>query len=249
MVVGLFLTFVHPLIQADRVWERPTTLCTIKDKAINESSGIAPSLRYDGEFYTHNDSGDKPRFFRFDVSGKINGTYTVKKAKAIDWEDVASANRGGRPMLYFGDVGDNFLKRNNIVVYRIEEPKEGGARAVKVDAEFKLTYPDGPQNCEAFFVTADGSLWLVSKSPVGDSRVYTIKAPEKKVENKLKFVGTLRTDTRGFGGKLVTGAAVSPDGRYVVVRTYSGAHEFKAPTKFEDWILSKPTTIRTATEK
>lgn len=244
----ILATLLLMTTSADRQWLSPIPLCTIKDKSINESSGIAPSRRQDGVYYTHNDSGDKARFFRFNKSGKLTGTFNLKGADAVDWEDMASALVDGIPTLYFADVGDNFQNRKSIVVYRVKEPETSEKKGARIDAKYELTYPDGAQNCEALFVTKEGSLWFITKSPVGDSKVYTIQKPAVG-KRKMNYVGVIKIDTRGFGGKLVTGAAISPDQKFIILRTYSGALEFTVPKNFADWKQDTPRQIKLAIEK
>jgi len=221
----------------------------ISQKKINESSGIAPSYRTHGEYFTHNDSGDKPRFFRFNSSGDVTAVFNVLGAEAVDWEDMASTKISGRAMVFLGDIGDNISHRKDVVVYRVVEPTGSGKRDIRADAVYRLTYPDGAHNCEALFVTRDGAIWLIIKSPVGDSNVYVVRSPKNGVTNMLTFVKTIKTDTRGLGGRLVTGADVSPDEKFVVLRTYTGALEFSVGRRFEDWVDAKPSFIALAQER
>lgn len=231
-------------------WQEPALFCTIEDPAINESSGIAASRTHRGEYYTHNDSGDGPRFFRFDHKGDVKGVYTVKGAKAVDWEDMCSVRIKGRNLLFFADVGDNFRNRKTVVVYRVQEPKADSESEVPLDAKYVMVYPDGAHDCESLFVTLDGAIWLVTKSRVGESLVFVLRRPDPKEKNTLELLGTIHVDTNGFGGKLVTGADVSPDGRNVIVRTYTGALEFRAKQgDFEGWIKATPRTVKLADER
>lgn len=242
-------SIVLALVVTGRQWSAPMPFCELLDEDVSESSGVAPSMIQDDVYYTHNDSGDKPRFFRFNVFGTVTGVYTLKGAKAIDWEDMASARVKGKNYLFFGDIGDNLRKRDHVTVYRVKEPTVGGVNKVAVDETYRFKYPDGAHDCEALFVTSDGAVWLVTKESVGESRVYTARASGTNAIESLALVGKVRTDTRGFGGKLVTGADLSADARHIMLRTYTGALEFAVPKQFRDWVSQPPTRVKTATEK
>jgi hypothetical protein len=232
--------------EASRSFGAPKLLTQIKDERVNESSGIAPSHR-DGSYYTHNDSGDKPRFFRFNREGKILGVYDVSNAKAFDWEDMASAKYGDRLYLYFGDIGDNRGARKNIVVYRVPEPS-GGSKSVTADRTYTLTYPDGAHNAEALLVHPEtGDLTIITKTAKKPSQVFWLKNPKRSGSFRVTEIGSIEVGGGFDQAKLITGGAYSPDGKHVVLRTYLGAYEF-AVSENGDWTKSDPSSIRTAFE-
>src|SRR5215213_7703445 len=55
----------------------PTTVTTIKDKSVSESSGLVASRTTPGAYWTHNDSGDGPFIYAFDTRGDSFGTFRV----------------------------------------------------------------------------------------------------------------------------------------------------------------------------
>src|SRR5689334_24293211 len=99
----------------------PTTLATIKDNSITESSGLVASRTKPGAYWTHNDSGDGPFIYAFDTRGEMLATFRVTGATNNDWEDIAAGPgpQPNRSYLYIGDTGDNDRKRPEVVVYRI----------------------------------------------------------------------------------------------------------------------------------
>lgn len=229
-------------------WDEPAAMAKITDPRVNESSGLAASPTQNGVFYTHNDSGDSARFFRFDKSGRITGEFKLKDVKAVDWEDMASAKIGGKSYLYFADIGDNNRKRDDLVIHRVEEPKGDGGEIKKVDS-FRIEYPDKKRDCEAFMVDPkSGDFWLVTKARDGETVAYKLEKPDQGKKNMLKHVAKLEVNTGGLGGTWVTGGDISPDGQAVVIRTYSGALEYKVPKKFSDWVKAKPLPVKTASE-
>jgi hypothetical protein len=236
-----------PADEATRTFGEAKLVTQVKDGQLKESSGVASSHRNANSFYTHNDSGDSARFFRFDRSGKITGTFNVKNAKAIDWEDMASAKFGENRYLYFGDIGDNRGARSEVVVYRVSEPA-GGSGTVTADRTYVLTYPDGPHNAEALLVhPATGDLTIVTKTSKGPSRVYVLANPKRSGTFKMTHLGQIEFSGSLDLAKLVTGGAYAPDGKQVVVRTYLGAYEYAVPAD-GNWTKSSPLPIKTGLE-
>lgn len=245
------LAAVLTLVVSQRTFSEPKLLCRLNLVSIDESSGVAASTKSNGVYYTHNDSGDSARFFRFDRRGEVDATFSLAGCGATDWEDMASAVVGAKSYLYFGDIGDNARKRKSIQVYRVLEPAANAVDYELRGAEkYSLEYPDKPRDCEALAVhPATGDLWLISKATDGETVVYKVPAPKKPGSFTMIKVATLTLDTGGLGGKLVTGADISPDGKFVVLRTYSGAAEYSAGRSFADWVKATPTMVKTAGEK
>lgn len=229
---------------------QPTLLCEIKEKEINESSGLAASRAADRVWYTHNDSGDKPRFFRFDESGKVTATFTLKGAKAIDWEDMAAARVKGTNWIYLGDIGDNGRIRKTITVYRVREPK-AKAKSGDLDKfdEWTIKYSDAPHDCEALMVHPQtGDLWLVTKDRGEGTLVFVVRRPKGKGVQTAERVGSLTIPFKGLGAGMVTGGDISPDGRKVAIRTYAGALEFTVAKSFETWFKGSGKKLAPAVE-
>lgn len=232
-------------------WEPAGRLCEILDKQINESSGVAASQRGAGVFYTHNDSGDTARFFRFNRRGEVTGVFGLKGVRAVDWEDMAVARVGGESWVYLADVGDNGRRREEIFIHRVREPDLEAGNSMIEDVEtYTLTYPDGKHDCEAVMVRPGvGDIWLVTKARDGVTRVYVLPKPGGPGSYVLTSVGVLDIDTGGLGGRLVTGGDISPDGRRVALRTYTGAREYAAPSVFDRWLSAVPVVVPIAMER
>ncbi|MEO8498079.1 MAG: hypothetical protein ABI614_23685, partial [Planctomycetota bacterium] len=60
-------------------------LGTLANADILESSGLAASLDTPNLLWTHNDSGDGPRLFAFDESGRDRGVISLTGIKIDDW--------------------------------------------------------------------------------------------------------------------------------------------------------------------
>lgn len=200
----------------------PTIAFRVDDPRIAEASGIAAGLRSPGIVYMQDDSGDRNRFFAVNArTGATAATITVPGATNVDWEDIAVAtDADGTPSVWLADTGDNAGERDEVQVYRVDEPRvtpgddDRDITATDPDV-IRLTYPGGPRDAEALAVAPGGVGYVVTKTPIGASEVYRV--PNRSAP--MRRVGELQL---GLGG-LATGAAFSRDGRTLAVRTYTQA--------------------------
>jgi hypothetical protein len=150
------------------------TLMVLKDPRIQESSGLARSVRHQGVLYTHNDAGHDPVVFAVGSDGETRAALDLHRAPAADWEDIAVTGDG---RVWVGDIGGNAKGRSTVSVVVFQEPKrlvDGAPDWV----EYKLDYPDGRHNAEAILVNPETfRVYVVSKGPPGESMVYV--APRK----------------------------------------------------------------------
>ena len=161
---------------------------------ITESSGLAVSQRDTERFWTHNDSGGQPRLFALNRNGNVTGICRLSGAESKDWEDIASFVQDERPRLLVGDCGDNLRKRKTISLYLLDEPdpnKDSQAKSL----ELKVTYSDGPQNCEAIAVDPQrGQIVLIAKTTLA-AGVYVIPLPKSIDESTTKSIVAQRKAT------------------------------------------------------
>ena len=216
---------------------------------VSESSGLTPSRLSQGEYFTHNDSGDSARVFRFNNKGVITGTYSLKGATAYDWEDIASAHVGGKATLFVGDIGDNGKKRGFISVFEFAEPT-GQTKEVVEFKKWDFEYPDGPRNAETLLVDPKTNDFMIVEKVSGkNAGIYLAERPFKPEKMKLKKLGEVTIGPSIGEGQLITGGAVSPDGRYVALRTYFGGFEFVVPKEgFRSWFNARPSRVKLAPE-
>jgi hypothetical protein len=180
--------------------------------AVPEASGIAAAA---GALWTHNDS-DAPVLFRVDADGRVTPV-TVAGAEVRDWEDVASATCPGSASgaqsdtcLYIADIGDNRGSRQRITIYQVPVPAPGAASTKTAEA-YHAAYPDHPHDAEALLFTKPGTFIITKEVP---ARVYQFRTSVKPGDTaKLTLVRTLKEKVR------ITGAAASPDGRWVALRS------------------------------
>jgi hypothetical protein len=221
-----------------------------RDPALHESSGVAVSHRYPGVLWTHNDSGDGPYLYATDTTGTLRASFAVTGANAVDWEDIAlgpcipEQGWDGRTCLFIGDIGDNDERRNQVVIYAVPEPdpSSGAARAPTSAAHaLAVRYPDGPHDAEALVVLPDGRLDIVTKGRSGAVLRFEIPASAwAHGDLEAPDADTLPITPAFFLGRWVTGAAAAPDGRTVVVRTYTEIYRFEIGPR---WRLLGPACV------
>lgn len=188
-------------------------LLTFQDPEIVESSGLVAA---GDRVWTVNDSGDVGRVFTVDATtGETVGT-TYWADGPRDVEALAPAGPG---RIWVGDIGDNAAARDSIQVTSV--PVGDGDRTVDEET-IDLVYPDGARDAETLLVhPTTGRLHVVTKG-VFAGEVYA--APPETADdapNQLGLVGQV------VG--LVTDGAFFPDGRHVVLRTYSRAAVYTFP--------------------
>jgi hypothetical protein len=203
-----------------------------------ESSGVSPSALAPGVLWTHNDSGDEPRLYATDSAGSDLGWVRIAGATNADWEDLGSGPcpEHSGPCLFVADIGDNLHRRTHIVIYRLAEPRAPLAasdtgREAPFEAATTLRYPDHPHDAEAIVVEPSGHLFIITKELFGRPLYFQVPpraTPQRAGEmDTLRLVGFLDVAPSLPRMRLVTGAAVSPDGTILAVRTYSSLHFFR----------------------
>lgn len=200
----------------------------IRKDALGELSGLAASRRYPGIFWGHNDSGDSARFFALKADGSVVAEIAVKDAKNHDWEDIALVGS----TLYITDMGNNKNARENLCVYKLDEPDPTrGSQKVRA-TKIRVAYPDQTEfppkkeawrfDCEAAFVF-QGKLHVLTKHRVAgmpffpsDSTVlYRLDREDPRRVNTLT-----KLDQRNRLGGWVTAADLSPDSKTLAVLTH-----------------------------
>jgi hypothetical protein len=216
----------------------------ILPEALHESSGLAVSRAHPGVYWTHNDSGDKPRFYAIDDSARLLGTWDVEGAHAVDWEDMSLGPCPGDAMgvtpacLYLADMGDNGRERKKHEIYVVAEPDPGDAeRAVPLRGRLRFRYPDVAHDAEALAIHPDGSLVVVTKGRtptillyrLGKTEVAEAVAADTVITLPPGLVMPIKPNWRI--GRVVTGADFSPDGTVLAVRTYSEVYFYRWPIR------------------
>ena len=81
-------------------------------KKIDETSGLEI---IDGQFITHNDSGDEAKLYYLDKKGVIVHERNLHVAKNNDWEDITK----DEDYLYVANMGNNLDNRKNLSIFKV----------------------------------------------------------------------------------------------------------------------------------
>ncbi|MGW5671693.1 hypothetical protein, partial [Micromonospora sp. NPDC003776] len=211
----------------------PKKKCTVEDKRLRELSGlVATGTGYvvidDGS----DDSSHKKVFYLDGTCGLAKEPVSYSGDGPYDTEDLALGP--DKKTLWIGDIGDNATsktRRERIAVWTM--PVSGKSKPVL----HRLAYPEKkPHDAEALLVGDDNLPLIITKDPSGKAEIFKPSGPLKSGDTEpvpMKKVGEVtvpktNTDNKlGAPGRMtITGAARSPDGSKVVLRTYADAFEY-----------------------
>jgi len=233
----------------------------LRNKELDEISGIAVSGIRKDIYYIHNDSGDTSRFFAISPDGTLKNTIYFKgdpnePQGVADCEDIAVGigPDKNKSYIYLGDIGDNKGVRKYLTVYRIEE-KENWAKdslvknAVAVAVHFR--YPDGAKDAETLMIDPIEKLLYIVSKRADSVTVYTSPLNFKPNDTvtlnkkcKLYFNGF-----RPF--KWITAGDISRDGQQILLKSYEKVYYWKRSNNEPVWqtLLKKPTELPYKPEK
>ncbi|WP_433604292.1 hypothetical protein ACQP2P_24250 [Dactylosporangium sp. CA-139114] len=206
-------------------------VCTMSDPQLTEISGIVATA--DGYAVINDSNVERSREKIFFLNEQCAVTRSVGyPSSAFDPEDLAVAKDG---TLWVADIGDNTTltggsgnRRSSIALWSL-------APGQNTPVIHRLAYPDGKaRDAEALIIDGEGRPVIITKDPVGE--VYTLTQPlpaNNANPAPLTRAGSFRPQATGttnpygiLGTSVVTGAALSPDGKRAVVRTMADAYEF-----------------------
>lgn len=208
---------------------------------IREASGIAIGRRTPGILWVHND--DAPAvIFALDQKAKLTGRVRISGVENRDWEDIAIAPCAGGSCLFIADIGDNNQSRTQRVVYQIPEPLPRDA-SVRPFARYPFHLPGKSHDAEALFILPDGRMFVITKGRSGPITIYEFPQPLRPdVDVELRPVTTLSSGLVQLPD-MVTGAGVTPDGRFVAIRTYSALQLYRVNGDDFEPVYSMPVSL------
>jgi hypothetical protein len=210
---------------------------------ILEASGIAVSHRRADLLWVLNDSGNTPDIFAVSTNGSDLGEVRVRNAVNCDWEDMASYVLGGKAFLLIADVGDNPSKREDCVLYVVDEPEAPG-EGIKSESSapiiMRFRYEDGPRDCEAVGVDVAGRRILLVSKRTQPPVLYELPLPEADAPapataSRIGVIPHLPPpdsyDRNIFGSGVrfaaqPTALDIAPDGRSALLMNYREAYIF-----------------------
>lgn len=204
----------------------PTTVCTIGDARIDESSGLAMSLKHPGVMYTHGDSGNSTEVFALDAATcAVRAVFTVAGTTNSDWEAMSvGKDDQGRPAVFVGDIGDNLSARSDLKIHRFAEPDSLTDQTV-TPTTFAVSYADGKHDAETLMIDPrDNRLYIATKILFGTGASGVYQGPAT-----LSASGA-NTFTRVGNAPLTgTDGGFAPNGKSFTIRDYGTAYVFTAP--------------------
>jgi hypothetical protein len=225
----------------DRVCEVVNASTPLPDE-VRESSGLTQSRRDANLFWTHNDAGSDAEVFGVSAEGRLVQRVRITGAQADDWEDVESGMCDGGTCLYLADIGDNNARRERVTIYRVAEPDAGISESAPAVA-LHVRYPDEPQDAESIFALASGELYIVTKGQHGPIAVYRYPSPHRPNETvTLERVREL-FPRPNKDAERATGAAASPDGRWIALRNHDTMYLYRAAELLRAGGSVEPTVV------
>ncbi|UII25510.1 hypothetical protein LVD15_19695 [Fulvivirga maritima] len=214
-------------------------------KTLQSSSGIEVS---DSKtIWTINDHG-LPVVYGIDTTGQIIKAIHLNHS-VIDWEDLALDQQGN---LFVGDFGNNYNKRKNLKIYRIDKidsvkDKVVTAKIIRFKLSDQKEFPP-PENQMNFDIEAmiayQDSLYLFSKSREkpfkGNVKLYVLPANNYEEEVEARLIDSISLGDGPMFENWITGATISKDqqklillshGKFWLFTCFEGHNFFKGHVK------------------
>ncbi len=202
------------------VFEAKPVSVPVKPGKLDEASGIADSKNFPGYLWVEQDSGNPSQIYLLSYKGEFFKKVKIKGATNRDWEDMALAAgpEKGKNYIYLADIGSNNMSATKYFIYRFPEPT---ADTVHTFDKIVFQYPDDSHDAEAMLVdNATRDIYVITKRDK-PSGIYKISYPQSTTDiNKAVRVGSLP-----FSG--VVSAAISPDGKELLLKTYTAIYYWK----------------------
>lgn len=196
---------------------------------LKEVSGLAYSNQ-NKFFWAHNDSGNSSDIYALDISGKIRIIVELKDIENVDFEDISLRTYNNKNTLYIADVGNNDYDRDQMYIYKFEEPvfpsirndfsEENIILKLKADRlSFDVSNLD--VNFEAMMVeNSTGKIFLIEKKKSKEAKIYFIpKFNLDENTNKLSYFGKI--DFGVYGKQEVLAIDISKDDKDILIKTKS----------------------------
>lgn len=188
---------------------------------INESSGVIPSHRGRGAYWTHNDGDNK--LFAFRADGRPLGDWNISGPLLHDFEDVAWSP--GR--IYVADIGNNELLRSNVFVYAVPEPGPTFSGSLPLKGRWRLSYADEERfDAESFVVFKKFGYVITKDLTGGEAKMFRFPL---KLRSRPRANFVLEPQCELDVDAPVGGADLTRDGNRLAVITEIGAYLFSLP--------------------
>jgi len=208
----------------------------IKENII-EVSGIACSRVTPGYIWMQSDETSKYIIATDEQGAKRACKVKFSKSIRWDWEDMSGGVYEGKDYLFIGAFGDNNETDGEYSIIWFEEPAidpENTPELTVTPNQIKYVYPDGKKhNCEALmYDNIDQMIYIITKVYYNVCQVFSIpfRLDYGDEEQTLTYVCDLGVrEDLGYSEKnqpykgfhLVTGADISPDGKYILIKNHN----------------------------
>jgi hypothetical protein len=199
---------------------------SVQNFALDEISGIAVGSK-PNTLWVEEDSGNENKIYLIDISGTYLGSFRMTSIANRDWEDmsISSGPVPSTPYIYLAEIGDNNRVNQTKYIYRFPEPIVSGStfpfsNEINTVDKIAFNYPDGIKNAEAIIIDPNTKdIYVISKE--GQAVIYVARYPQD-ITNifTLTKVGVLPISD-------VTSAAISPDGKEIIIKNYALALYWK----------------------
>lgn len=197
-------------------------IATLKDDGLDEISGLAISRNFPGVIYVHNDSGGEAAVYVLDSLGNNLGRIEFIDTQNRDWEDIAvGPDIDGKSCIYIGEIGDNNAVHEEVVIYRVPEPKTSNTVSQTAPEKTVLKYPGGARDAESLMVDPiSGDIFIISKRDSVNT-LYRLPA-EKFGKDEVELEELIKLPLTSS-----TGADISADGSQILVKNYLAIYYWK----------------------
>jgi len=227
------LVYFGDTLEWNTEWVRYQTGKVSKSLGLPEVSGIACSRVTPGYIWMESDDYET-KIIATDERG-LTTAMKVKFPKKIrwDWEDMSGGVYNGVNYLFIGAFGDNDETDGNYSIVYLEEPAITNGEITVEPRQIKFQYPEGiKHNAEALmYDNIEQKIYVITKVYYNVCQVFSLPF-------SLNYGDTLQTLTyecdlgvitdigatdqgRCKGFHLVTGADISPDGKYILIKNHN----------------------------
>ena len=233
------LTYNGELLPWNTEFTRTLLNYVNKNAVVTEISGIACSRVTPGYIWMESDE-DRTCVVATDDAGqtrykKVTFSSSIDRN---DWEDMCGGKFNGKDYLFVGCFGDNNASKGNYQILYFEEPAITGSSTVTVAPNIiKFQYPNGTlHNAEAMmYDNREQMIYIVTKVYYDVCQVYKLPMSlnygsnlqtltyvcDLGVKSDIGIGATGDGDKAYKGFHLVTGADISPDGNYVLIKNHN----------------------------
>jgi hypothetical protein len=202
--------------------------------SVTEISGLIVSHKNPGVLWAINDKGGDNIMIAFDKTGRHLGDLKLRGAKNRDWEDISlgPGPEVGSEFIYIADIGDKDRERDEIVVYRVEEPdwstlEKRSSEPIDWDyvESLHFVYPDGlKHNAKAFLVDPlFNYFYIITRRSLEDNVALIYRAPiVEPTEEPIELEKVFEDKDGFFLPWWISGASISSDGLRILI---IGKHE------------------------